>query len=43
VIQAIPTYSISVFLLLKSLYKEINFLMQQFWWGHKQNKHKSIG
>jgi hypothetical protein len=39
VIQAIPTYCMSVFLLPKSLCSEVNSLMQQFWWGH-QNKSK---
>jgi hypothetical protein len=35
VIQAIPTYGMSVFLLPKSLCKEINSLMQNFWWSHQ--------
>jgi hypothetical protein len=38
VIQAIPTYSMIVFLLLKTLCLEINSLMQKFWWGHKENE-----
>jgi hypothetical protein len=33
-IQAIPTYSINVFLLPKGLCSEINSLMQKFWWGN---------
>jgi hypothetical protein len=37
VIQAIPTFSMSVFMLPKSLCYEINSLMQRFWWGHKEN------
>jgi hypothetical protein len=37
VIQAIPTYSMSVFLLPKGLCKEINSLMQNFWWSHIEN------
>jgi hypothetical protein len=41
VIQAIPTYSMSVFLLPKALCSEINSLMQKFWWGH-QRKEKGI-
>jgi ribonuclease HI len=35
VIQAIPTYGMSVFLLPKTLCKEINSLMQKFWWDHQ--------
>jgi hypothetical protein len=35
VIQAIPTYCISVFLLPKALCSKINSLMQKFWWGQK--------
>ena len=33
-IQAIPTYSMSIFLLLKGLCSEINALMQKFWWSN---------
>jgi hypothetical protein len=40
VVQAIPTYSMSVFLLPNSLCKELNGLMQRFWWGHKENNSK---
>jgi hypothetical protein len=37
VIQAIPTYIMSVFLISKALCSEINSLMQRLWWGHKEN------
>jgi hypothetical protein len=37
VIQAIPTYSMSVFQLPKSLYQSLNSLMSRFWWGHQSN------
>jgi hypothetical protein len=37
IIQAIPTYSMSVFLLPKTLCTEINSLMQKFWWSHQAN------
>jgi hypothetical protein len=37
VIQAIPTYSIGVFRLPKTLCLEINALMQKFWWEHQEN------
>jgi hypothetical protein len=40
VVQAIPTYCMSVFLLPIILCKEINKLMQKFWWGHKENNSK---
>ena len=36
VIQAIPTYTMSVFQLPKNLCKDINSLMSKFFWGHKQ-------
>ena len=40
VVQSIPTYCMSVFLIPISLCKEIHGLMQQFWWGHKENTSK---
>ena len=39
-IQAILTYSMSSFLLLKTLCLEINSLMQKFWWNHQKNEAK---
>jgi hypothetical protein len=40
VVQAIPTYSMSIFLFPKELCKEINSIVQRFWWGHKENENK---
>jgi hypothetical protein len=40
VIQAIPTYSMSIFLLPVGLCADINSIMQKFWWGHKENESK---
>lgn len=37
VVQAIPTYSMGVFKLPKSLCKSLNFLSSRFWWGSNQN------
>jgi hypothetical protein len=34
VVQAIPTYSMSVFQLPATLCKELEGLMQHIWWGH---------
>ena len=38
VIQAIPTYSMSIFLLPKGLCSEINALIQKLWCGHEENE-----
>jgi len=40
VIQALPTYTMSVFRLPKMLHREINSIMVRFWWGHMENTHK---
>ena len=34
VIQALPTYTISCFLLPKGWCSELNSLVAKFWWGH---------
>jgi len=38
VVQAIPTYSMSVFLLPISLCRDLGGMMQRFWWGHMANE-----
>jgi hypothetical protein len=40
VIQVIPTYTMSVFCLPKTLTKEINSIMGKFWWSFKENFNK---
>jgi hypothetical protein len=37
IVQAIPTYTTTVFQLPKTLCKDINSMMVKFWWGHKGN------
>ena len=41
VIQTIPTYAMSIFLLPKELYKDINGKMHRFWWGKIENDNKN--
>ncbi|XP_062152046.1 uncharacterized protein LOC133860461 [Alnus glutinosa] len=38
VVQALPTYCMSVFWQLQSLCKSLNSIMSRFWWGHKSNQ-----
>ncbi|XP_042988728.1 uncharacterized protein LOC122316263 [Carya illinoinensis] len=40
VIQAIPTYCMSIFKLPKAILNAINSLMQKFWWGMKGDRSK---
>ena len=40
VLQAIPTFTMSVFKLPKSLCQGINSLFSRFWWGHQNNGSK---
>ena len=35
VAQAVPTYTISYFLLPKGLYEDLESMMRNFWWGQK--------
>lgn len=42
VIQAIPSYAMSVFLLPLNTCKEIETLMNGYWWGHNSNEVKGI-
>jgi hypothetical protein len=41
VVQAIPTYSMGVFLLPKILCRRINSTIIKFWWGHQHNTSKA--
>jgi hypothetical protein len=43
VVQAIPTYSMSVFLLPNTLCKKLNWLMQRFWWGIRKIHQRFTG
>ena len=38
VAHAIPTYSMSCF---KRLYKHIDGVLRDFWWGSKEGKHRT--
>ena len=40
VVQSIPTYLISVFKLLVGLRKDIEAMIQKFWWGQGETKKK---
>ena len=38
--QAVPTYTMSCFLILKGLYEEIEGMIRKFWWGQRQDESK---
>ncbi|XP_042980052.1 uncharacterized protein LOC122310236 [Carya illinoinensis] len=40
VLQALPSYTMSVFNLPKSLLKDINSVIHNFWWGQQEREHK---
>ena len=42
VVQAIPTHTMSCFLLPKSLCDELNSMVSRFWWGQKQDERKMV-
>ena len=39
ILQAIPTYIMSYFLLLKTLCKEFDSIINNYWWKHNQRQH----
>lgn len=43
VLQALPVYLMSVFLLPKALCNELACLLAKFWWGFKENEMRSNG
>lgn len=40
VVQAIPTYDMSIFKFPDNLCKEIDSLLRNYWWGASQNENK---
>jgi hypothetical protein len=42
VIQALPTYTMSVFQLPKTLCRDLNVLMNKFFWGHQGHAAKMV-
>ena len=42
VAQAIPNYAMNIYLLPSDLYKELEIMMNSFWWGTKRNGDQGI-
>lgn len=40
VVQTVPTYTMSCFLILKGLCEEIEGMIRRFWWGQRQEESK---
>ena len=38
--QAVPTYTMSIFKILKQIYEDINSVLAQYWWGQLQGEKK---